>query len=51
MAAGYLHILAPALSAQFGRLLLLPGGAGEAMIALWLAIVGLNAAMWSDAKA
>lgn len=49
VAAGYLHILSPPLSAQFGHILFLPGQAGEAMIALWLAIVGLNAAKWTDA--
>jgi len=50
MAVGYLHILSPALFAQFGDFLFLPGEAGEVMIALWLAIVGLNAAKWKDAQ-
>jgi hypothetical protein len=47
--AGYFHILSPALSAQFGRFLFVPGEAGEFLIALWLAVVGLNAAKWKDA--
>jgi len=46
MVAGYFHILSPALSAQFGRFLFVPGEAGELLIALWLAIVGLNVAKW-----
>jgi hypothetical protein len=51
VAAGYLHIVSPALFTQFGRYLFLPGEAGEALIALWLAIVGLNAAKWTQAQA
>lgn len=50
MAAGYFHTLSPDLYAQFGRFLFLPGEAGEIAIALWLAIVGLNAAKWTDAQ-
>jgi hypothetical protein len=49
MGAGYFHILSPALSAQFGRFLFVPGEAGEFLIALWLSIVGLNPAKWKDA--
>lgn len=46
MAAALLHVLAPAMVAPLSRYLLLPGGAGEALLGLWLTIVGLNAERW-----
>lgn len=50
LVAGYLHLLSPSLGAQFGRYLFLPGEAGEAIMALWLALVGLNQIKWQDAE-
>lgn len=41
-----LHIIAPAAASHFGRWLFLPGQAGEALLALWLVAVGLNAEKW-----
>lgn len=46
VAAGLLHILSPALSAQFARMLFLPGEAGEALMGLWLLLIGVNGAKW-----
>ena len=45
-AAGLLHLLSPALSAQFAEVLFIPGELGEASMGLWLALVGVNAAKW-----
>ncbi|GAA0724379.1 DUF4386 domain-containing protein [Dokdonella soli] len=46
LAAGFLHILAPPLAEQFGRYAFVPGEAGEALMGLWLTLVGVNARKW-----
>ena len=51
MAVGLLHVLSPALSAQFREALFLPGELGEASMGLWLTLVGVNAAKWKAAAA
>jgi len=46
LTAGILHVAAPGLSAPFGRMLFIPGELGEALMGLWLALTGVNAAKW-----
>jgi hypothetical protein len=43
-----LHILAPQVLTQYGKILFIPGEVGEALMGLWLAVLGANSAKWTS---
>jgi Domain of unknown function (DUF4386) len=51
LVAGFAHILSPPIATQIGRYAFLPGEAAEALMALWLTVMGVNAVTWKEAAA
>jgi hypothetical protein len=50
LASGLAHILSPPLAVLLGKYAYLPGEAGEALMGLWLTVLGVNAARWTTER-